>query len=588
MTLRDQLLPKTTSSPTAVPPKSKSAPNLTHLGRSDSSSTASGLVIDTDVANGITIDQTPSGTLHFAIPATGSGSPLGLEHSHRLADQLASALARHGKTPPPKPATGWRSYFTWRAVCNGAGKFTKFTLAAASAAGSAINAVAAVTKVDPKDMTRAWAASTFSWDTWGKLGVATNSVWNGISSMVVNIAVAYDFIPIAFNKLKLNVGRCFKTCPLFFGNLGTLFLGTAAALSAAGIAYGAFIWAGSIVAAISATVNLSIYFITRYVGVKTFINRLLGLWDKDVQATKEIIDALGRIQENYLAEVNALIVKHAKGEKINNENIHNILSALNLLILNNPDIVRSKTKTDTAKAFACTVFDMALATLAAGYVFPTFAEKGFEGVRAIGTLANGGIEALEKHQYVLSTLTAAEKLGVGFFPGAASSLLYWIWTFDFRDTLLSTCKEIYNLPTRGARYGSALLFGLVAGLNYSASPSMQNLAMNNLNNPDRILPEIATASTGYVRGNQFSGLCVNMKSSVAKAFGAITNDATGLVKFLKSKRDPEVKLTGWAATNAHALFTTLNTPKPAAPAPVTDEYKAPLLRRGSAGLASPV
>ncbi len=432
-------------------------------------------------------------------------------------------------------------------------KCPKLLLATVSASPASVNAAAAATNSDTKDIGITW------WQAMSDQEKAF-SLWNAIASLIVNIKLNVDYLPVALEKTKDAIATSCDSAKQFVLTASTMSVGLSAAVAAGAIAYASFSWAGALVAGTITGVNSIIFYATRYVGFKNLINRIVGMLNKDIRFTKEIINSLERIENNQLHLVNHIIDKethqHKKGLS-NPLTLNRIFIQLNALseqmAQQGNALIRPQTRLDRIQDYSGTIFDVLLATITAMFIFPTFAQKGFDGFKQLSQLLGRDISDLDRNI----------QLGIGFVPGSASAAMYAMSALDFRKIAWLVFQEVSAHPKQKLPDLIAVLFWVIT--NYFASASMENIARKGIiarQAEEQLIPFApgSTTSEVYAIFNRIGGFLVNTKSSLADSYGT---EATlpGLIKQLRKIDVDTLKKEEWnqlITTAGHlSLFTGL-------------------------------
>lgn len=352
-------------------------------------------------------------------------------------------------------------------------KASKFALTLIIISPSAVNAAASVTDADPKIMGLTWFNSLSRSNYWATIGYF-------FASLAVNIPVMYSYAPKALEKFKLSFNaftssiQKLKTATTpeerwkhrkeILKHIGIFLTGASAALATGAIAFDAFTWAGELIALSVSVFNTTVYFATRYVGVKNFVNWVNGRRDPELQLNKAAIDVLRRINENHLDEINELIntiiTKHKELTPIA---IEEIFSRLENKVNDNNEILDPENPNLEKLGLA---FDVAFGLAVFIPAWYTFIEKGFGGENIAAKYAGHPMD--DTHRAV--------KLALGLIPGTASAMLYFINVFNYRQIAVDIWNEVSYEPI--SKIPQIIYNLLWLGINYPASGSMQNVVRN--------------------------------------------------------------------------------------------------------------
>ncbi|OGT45239.1 MAG: hypothetical protein A3E83_08190 [Gammaproteobacteria bacterium RIFCSPHIGHO2_12_FULL_41_20] len=341
-----------------------------------------------------------------------------------------------------------------------------------------------------------------------------HSILNTIASLTANFIMNRGFLVATLVGLKDAFSTCFKSAKNFFGNTGAIFLSILTALTAAAIAYNAFLLFGAAVAVFPATINFVLYFATGFVGMRSIAKKIHDARSPDARFQRECLDKLKHIKSDYLTSINEFLTQQQVNETLlelqqpdlpvarRTELQDKMQSILKTLLQDKltalatlGEVIKNKTNGELAKEWAATIFDITVATSIFLPFFATFTEAGFRGVEIITKMA--GSNALEKiHQ--------AGKIAIGFVPGLLSSLYYAFVTASCRSALIGLMQRLYHHPTE---IPGALLFLTFGGL---SGTGMENVSSGivNSNNIFSLTPN-STVSQMYVVLNALGAADVN-------------------------------------------------------------------------------
>lgn len=277
-------------------------------------------------------------------------------------------------------------------------------------------------------------------------GMVIASALMAIVSVIVNTSMNSYFLPTTLEKLKENLSS-FCTLTGFPPNMLYLFAGAVAFLAAFAISYGAFAaisgLTGQLLGTIFGLINAFITFCTRYNGLPNLIKRFKDLFDANMQLKEDAIDKIKYLKEEFLS--------HLAKEVFNSENIKNrrneetqlsederviltLLTELDNLLKDYPEAYQKPTSAYILE-YAGTAFDWLFALSGAFFMFPTFAQSGFNGVNIFA-----------KNNEGLTRLSQITKILIGACPGLVSSIFYFYHLLDFRRISLRTYEHLKEHP----------------------------------------------------------------------------------------------------------------------------------------------
>ncbi len=381
-----------------------------------------------------------------------------------------------------------------------------YILAGIAASPSALNALAAPSGLGPEHIGAEW---------WNNMSTARQiySVASGGSSFAVNTIMNALFIPVSIDKVKNGLTEMRNGCASVVSNTSALGLGVGSAVAAGAIAYGSFLWLPvSALASIPTVIAFVITFASRYIGIRNIYNRIGNLFNADVRLQKAFADKLEHIDETQIDAVNAklqnIIAELFPGrdntKPLTEEEWQLVIAELATKLETIEGLqINDATVTETIANAAGTIFDITVSIAIMTPAFMTFTQKGFDGVNILSKFAGQPLDDIH--------VTA--KAAIGFVPGLASGMSYASGGMDFRNTMTSVIKHLFQNPT-------SLLpaIGLFAA-NGVASNSMSNVGQGVINKPNNIFALANnTYGTIYLALLTIGGAMFNMNSSFAKAF----------------------------------------------------------------------
>jgi hypothetical protein len=392
---------------------------------------------------------------------------------------------------------------------------TKSTVSLIAGSSSAINAGVNASKSQPQDISEAW---------WNAMSapLQADTGWSFSASLSVNVIFAYNSISEAFDKARDNLFKRNQTRQEILENFITVTLGSSAAIASAAISYNAFSWTIGAVSYPVTVASLLINFTTRYVGVRTLINRFHLHLDKDLIIKNQCVQDLERIDPAYYKEVNeAVLAAFEKNEKkLDKEFIAIFATEFLELLEEKPDILKPETDSEAFNRRAFFLFEVVFACSIGLAALPTFTQKGFDGINLLVTLIK--TDGMNFLAWYLKAL-------VGAMPGIATAMLYTISALDFPKLTMTIMQGLFDAMknAEGIHAHLKLVVPVMAFLylaiaNGFASSSMQNVAEGVFGKPDRIFDFISTENILgkiLIPLNRIGGGVTNAKASFSHAFG---------------------------------------------------------------------
>lgn len=399
------------------------------------------------------------------------------------------------------------------------------TFAVVSSFSTAIYTGLYATESQPGDISINWLQSLSSTE------IAKTAIY-GVSSLAANTAQTYDslvkFLTSSASNSKNYIERYQKHCCKTYGaTMGGAVFGTTAAVASFGLAITSYAFL-PIGWEISATALSTLaYLVTRYRGAKNFILTVQGRFNDKINTLENAAYLLRNLNSDYYEKVQEMIAKKATENGFSDEALKNIFEELNAL----------QTSSEGALIFPISKLqrrllshaDIAFALLLATCVFPTFMQKGIDGINNLFKLKD-----LAKHVQIAE----------GSLPGAASAMLYGVSGWKFRRVFLDVLSELYtNLHWKEfCKKPKAVIwlffkFLLIVGANGISSVSMITVGEGILKRADRIcqfLDSDGTLGQAYVKANQAGAGIVNIISSF-NLFLNNEKDISGLIKCLRNK-----------------------------------------------------
>jgi hypothetical protein len=429
----------------------------------------------------------------------------------------------------------------------------KGTISMVASGANAINAMMSASNNPPSDIGPDW------WNSMST-GIKVLSLWDGFASLSVNYVFSYKSIPEAYTKVKKSLFKKNQTGKEMVINGVTVFLGVSAAVATSSIAFTSFEWAGTSIAAPITAATFSIYLTTRYCGVKNLMNRARAFFDPEMKELSETIDLLKRIREVDKPEMNKLLLKafNENGQAFDDETFTTFFLEFAEALESHPHyFMHEKTSAKQKLEYASTMMRLAFAAVIGVAAFPTFTQKGFDGINKLSQLT------ADKD---LSDMDDIYKIMIGVFPGLASAMLYAIsaydlpkLTVDILGDLWERCKTLSGIENHQEKRKlqmtlalRATLFTYIIGANYSASGSMFIVAESVDNGAMPIFKFSDKLKSIHEVLNQIGGWLVNTISN-EKALIRPNKAAPklhDLISILSHHRDIDHKLTVEAADAA--------------------------------------
>lgn len=328
---------------------------------------------------------------------------------------------------------------------------------------------------------------------------------NAFCGIAINATMNSRFFPTAWDGLKNGFTKCSESVEGTIGNTASLILGLSAFAAAFGICYTAFAWlpASTITALLPALFKGIATFTGRYVqGVSTIISNVKGLFDEDMKLQKEAYDLLNHLKAEYLESVNEFL----RNELLNDDAIAKLFEAID----KQPDILDKKSILEKISQFLGKVFDVLYTLVIATNVFPTFGQKGFDGIKELTGLFTrifGQINPLESFDDFNQILT-------GMLPASASTIFYGIGASGTRDKLVRLWERFLENPVEIFH-----ILPLMAANAFSGS-GMYSVATNVAINPPHSdknvfgIPQSGSYNNAYRLFNGIGAASVNLGATV--------------------------------------------------------------------------
>ncbi|OGT53241.1 MAG: hypothetical protein A3E84_01300 [Gammaproteobacteria bacterium RIFCSPHIGHO2_12_FULL_42_13] len=376
-----------------------------------------------------------------------------------------------------------------------------------TAAPAAINAFLSATHTKSEDISGSWWASMLP-------DKKFHSILNASASLYSNFIMNGSFLSSTWTGLKETFKSCCKGAKNFFGNIGLMALSLIAAITAAAIAYNAFLLFGGLAAGIPAAINFTLYFATGFVSIKSLVKKIQEARSPDAKFQRECVEKLKHIKADYIAEINEFLTQQHVNEALQElqkpgldklrelelqgqlqVSLRDLLQVKLTALAEMGVIIKERSSAESAKAWAGTLFDMVVASSVLLPCFVTFTEAGFRGIEIIAKLSGSA---------AVGEIPQLGKIGIGTLPGLMSSLYYAMTTANCRHTLVGLTKRLYHHPRE---IPGALLFLTLAGL---SATGMENIAFSiaNSKNIFSVAP-VGTLSQLYVIFNTLSAATMN-------------------------------------------------------------------------------
>lgn len=417
--------------------------------------------------------------------------------------------------PHPAPKSSWRS-MAWKAGAVGAKATVSFIAGSSSAFFATIN--------ESGKLPAQVGASLPNW--WNDMSTRQqfDSVLNGTCSLGINFLFAMESIPAAAHKFRVNVLKANQTSGEKFENALTVIMAASAAIAAAAIAHSSFGWTDDAIdnPAIDYIVTGTTFFTnltTRYVGLRSLINRVRDANDIDAIAKRKFIKDLELIHEDYVNEVNGYIktaVEESGGE-LNQEAIKLFAEKLKTELALNPNLLKEPNKIIELLLYPWEGLKISLAVVVGAAAWLTFTQKGFDGINKL-------------YNESLNNLDRLYKGLIGAVPGLTHASLYTVNMYDFPQVTYDTIKHVIKYPRSLLDISSIGLFIALGIANYYASASMQSVSEGIEKDSDHIF--------NFLVVDTFIGV---LDTLVNRLGGGVTNtNSSYRSTFVPNIKDPKI------------------------------------------------
>lgn len=375
-----------------------------------------------------------------------------------------------------------------------------------AAVPGAINAFCMYTGIDPKNLIEGTSKMN---------GIELAfSITNAVASVTLNTAMNAWFLIGLIDDIKSSL-KAFNS-----GSMGKIsvtlatLIGLSAFCAAFGIGYAATLWLpGAEISALAPGIlNAALTFASRFNGLIRIIERvqkaLSNQFNQDHKLQNEALDVLGHINPHSVADLNEFL----RGKKLDDDTVADLFTQIanqadnDESIIQEPGCVASCSK--ATSEFALTSFRILFASTITYFIFPTFTQKGFDGINSIVKLITKLKKADDQTPgFSLNDLDAATKGAIGSAPGLASALFFWFHMYDLSTVI---AKSAEHLKGNKENIFQNIIY-LVASI-FSGS-SMYNISTNIANRPGNIFGDHPAALFTKIKmwANGTAGALVNWK-----------------------------------------------------------------------------
>lgn len=375
------------------------------------------------------------------------------------------------------------------------------------------------------------------------LGKKTFSVANGVASFAVNMLSNKKYMPLAVERLKLNLSHFCRSPLSCFSNSSLLTLGFIAALVAAAISFLSLAWTIAALEIGAAIANFATTGARRYVGLTSLVDFVRNLFDKDMRFQRYMLDYLKHLNPEYQHEIHRMM----NNQPINKDNARLFLEIIfnrAIEIRNDSHFERSlflkKTNWDIGKEYLQSGIIVAAALLLSLIVIPANVTNGFVGLNFFSNLF---------FNYSLDSFSNLSKIFLGLSPGVVTAAFFLISLLK-SDVAIEDIYESYKAEPKK----TAAKFVLLAGAMGISSTAYEAISAGTIQD-DNIFgfdPQ-STFSDFLNKGNAVSSTAVGMEN-IHNFILSDKVEKTGLNPLIKFLKREKICREDISALRRHAFF----------------------------------
>lgn len=345
----------------------------------------------------------------------------------------------------------------------------------------------------------------------------THAVANFMSSFTINTIMNTFMLSTIWERFVDMLKHTFDGPKEFLCTCISLGIGVGGMIALSMVTLDVYHWLGEIAAWIPVIINaVPTALLPRTLGALNTTNALSNLSKADARAQAQFADALLRINDKYLHEINneldAVLAKKFENRSLEdlltNDEIQEIAGELATILAKfakkHKDLIDEKTYCESTYQWALLMTDLTSGCLLGLAAYLTYMQKGFDGFSLIAKYTTGSD---------LTVLDDWIKRGIGVVPGLATGLLYGSYGLKIRGTLFELLTQLYHNPQEIPR---ALTLFIANSL---AASGPQNVAAGVIKRPKNIsfFHSADSGSSTFVGLNYAGGWATN-GDSVFKKF----------------------------------------------------------------------